>query len=419
LNTIFILSALAILCSAAFCDGQDSSAEANPSVLTDVSNSAVDHAALLMSEYLEKSCNAEGQFLYRINMASGKISTTYNIVRHAGVIYSLGMFNRQHHDQRAVDAMVRASEYLRKGFIYPTGKKRDGKRLFAVWNSPFSATEDPEADLGGAGLGLVALNEVNQVKSNSVPIIDLDALGLFIISLQRDDGRFYNKYSMGSGKIGDWQSLYYPGEALLGLISLYEADHSRQWLVAAGMGFAYLVKSQDNQKTLPADHWALMALARFLPYYDQSDCPISRKALIEHAVKLCAGILHEQIVAAQDSQLNGGFDPNGRTSPTSTRLEGLLAGLEFLPMDQAELRSRIHTAVLRGVNFVLRAQIRSGKYIGAIPETINYTRASRDLKIREAQQTVRIDAVQHALCVLLRYQSLAQIAEADHAHIEK
>ena len=44
----------------------------------------------------------------------------------------------------------------------------------------------------------------------------------------------------------DSQVLYYPGEATLGLISLYEIDHSKQWLTAAGVGiFASCTKPRE------------------------------------------------------------------------------------------------------------------------------------------------------------------------------
>ena len=90
----------------------------------------------------------------------------------------------------------------------------------------------------------------------------MQALGRFVVFLQRDNGSFVSKYIAGRGPAANWESLYYPGEAALGLIALYKADHSREWLVAAAKALAYLARSRAGLTTVPADHWALIATAR-------------------------------------------------------------------------------------------------------------------------------------------------------------
>jgi hypothetical protein len=116
-------------------------------------------------------------------------------------------------------------------------------------------------------------------------------------------------------------------------------------------------------------------------------------------------MLAEQITAANDPRLRGGFTPDGRTTPTATRLEGLLAALEFLPREDAALRAKIEAGVKLGVSFLLRAQIVSGPFAGGLPG-IAPGRTSVAIKEAAQESEVRIDYVQHALCAWLRYENM-------------
>lgn len=357
------------------------------------------HAVAIAAEYLERNCDASGRFAYLVDTDSGQISPSYNIVRHAGAIYSLAMLNRVHHDLNAVNAMVRAANFMRMNYIAPDTRSR----ALAVWSLPVPSNE--VAELGAAGLGLVALTGVERAQPNTIPLSQLQGLGRFVLFLQKPDGSFYSKYRADTGPVLDWESLYYPGEAAVGLVDLYELDHSRGWLIAAGRALSYLAMGRMSLQELPPDHWALIATAKFLPYYDRSACPGSRAELLQHAVRICDRFLREQITNAPDARLNGGFDPGGRTTPTAIRLEGLLAALEFLPNDNTELRTRIETAVERGVAFLLNAQITSGPYAGGMPGAVLESGPPGDRNSRSASR-VRIDYVQHALSAWLRYEEL-------------
>jgi hypothetical protein len=268
--------------------------------------------------------------------------------------------------------------------------------------------------LGATGLGLVALTGLDQAEPNTVPLADLEELGRFIVFLQKSDGSFVSKYRPDSGPVTDWDSLYYPGEAALGLISLYELDHRGEWLVAAGRALSYLARSRAGDRDIPADHWALIATARFLPYCRQSDCAATRLALVEHAARICDRFLREQVVNTTDAMLGGGFDAAGRTTPSAIRLEGLLAALEFLPNDAIGRRAKIEAAVKRGVAFLMRAQLTSGPYAGGMPAAVSGV-GSIMLRADPRTSDIRIDYVQHALCAWLRYQKMfSDSAERRH-----
>jgi hypothetical protein len=266
-------------------EGRGRSAEGPMPSLAEVS-----HAIALGAGYLERACDPDGKFAYKVDIRSGKESSSYDIVRHAGAMYALAMVNRSHPDPEAVAALVRAAKYLRENYIGPG--PRPGQQV--VWSQPMvelakdrhSKLRQRYAELGGTGLGLVALAAAREVDPNSVPLEQLQALGRFALFLQRDDGSFVQKYLAEGGPVPNWTVLYYPGEAALGFISLYEADHSREWLAAAGKALAYLAKSRAGLTTVPADHWALIATAKLLPYCDDGGCSASREELVRHAVGL-------------------------------------------------------------------------------------------------------------------------------------
>lgn len=288
------------------------------------------------------------------------------------------------------DAMVRAAAFLRQNYIAPG--PHPGQLV--VWSE--TTAPHSEAELGATGLGLVALTEVRKVAPKSVPLEELQALGRFALFLQKDDGSFVSKYSTETGP-EDWDSLYYPGETALGLIGLYEIDHSRQWFDAAAKALSYLARSRAKLSPVPPDHWALIAMAKMVIFCDKISCPVSREELLQYANQVCASIVHDQLrnpVAPMD----GAFDATGRTAPVATRMEGLLAALEFLPKN--EFRAKVEAATGRGIAFLVRVQIKSGPYAGGIPSTF--------LAGAPGTSEIRIDGVQHALSAWLRCQTLSQ-----------
>lgn len=358
----------------------------------------ISRAIALSATYLERACGPDGKFVYRINIDTGKKSDSYNVVRHAGAMYALSMLYHAHPDSQALDAMVRAAGFLRKNYMGP-GVRPD---QLVVWSEPLSERSKArhhDAELGGTGLSLVSLAGLRQAQPKSVPLEELQSLGRFLLFLQKDDGSFVHKYRAESGPVQDWDVLYYPGEAALGFVALYEADDSREWLTAAGKALSFLARSRAGLSTVPADHWALMATAKLLPYCNQTSCPgSSREELVNHSIQICNSIVREQFRGSAAAGIDGAFDPTGRTAPAATRLEGLLAVLEFLP--KSELRTKIEAVAGRGVAFLLRMQISSGPYSGGVPGAL----ATRSLDSSE----IRIDYLQHALGAWLRYQNLLQ-----------
>lgn len=356
--------------------------------------------------YLVRATGPDGRLVYRTDLdAAFEPEPRYNILRHGGTIYSLGMYYGWKPKEETRRAMERAARYLRDCCVDEV-PGREG--LLAVWSPPeIVLTGKPlQAKLGGTGLGLVALAGMEGVGPGSTPAAELAALGRFLIFMQKPDGSFYSKYFPSQGRDDSWTSLYYPGEAALGLVMLAEQEGSRSWLEAAAGALVYLAKSREGQSALPADHWALLATERLLQVDDFDSLGVSRQQLVDHAVRICRSILKERPGGEGTSSYGGSLTPDSRTTPTSTRLEGLLAALTFLPSDEVELRREMETAIHQGIAFLVRAQVRSGALDGAIPRAVGPSRprGSRRLPLVDPRASeVRIDYVQHALSAMIRY----------------
>lgn len=361
--------------------------------------------------YLVRFCDKDGRFTYRVNIdPSIKVEPAYNIVRHAGTIYAMATYAQRRPEESLLDALRRAAHFLRRETIGPIDEHEE---LLAVWSKPdLEHTDRPlRAQLGAAGLGLVGLVCVERVAPGTTPLEELRALGRFVLYMTDDDGRTYTEYIPSDGGRSDKRVvLYYPGEAALGLIMLYELDPSPEWLDGAARMLGWLARRRAGQRHVEPDHWALLATARLMPHYDRLDQPpVSRAALVHHAVQICTRMLGDRKPQPADAVTAGCLSASGSTCPTATRLEGLLAALTFLPEDEyAGLRAQIETAGCEGVAFLVRSQIVEGPYCGGIPRAplgagFPAGQPRHNKKPNAAATEIRIDFVQHAMSAMMHY----------------
>lgn len=350
----------------------------------------IDRAITLSASYLERACGPDGKFVYEVDINTGKQSSAYNIFRHAGAIYALGMLNRDRPSKKAVDAMVRAAAFMRRNYI-ASGPQPD---QLLVWSGPEG--DRSEAELGAAGLALVALSEVHRVAPTSIPIKDLQDLGRFVISLQKEDGSFFLMYRSTIGPIDHFQSTYSTGEAILGLIALYETDRAHEWLHAASKAMSYVVNSRSEILDGQLDQWSLISTDRLVHVCQQEDCSgVYRDQLIGYATNRGNWIARQQW-RNPNSTLDGAFDPGGQTAVAAAVLEGLFAAVDLIRDE--ETRKKLEAVIERGIVFVLKGQIKKGAYLGGVRGALRTSSTN--------SSEIRIDFVQHTLCALVRYRNL-------------
>jgi hypothetical protein len=337
----------------------------------------LDGAIRTAAEKLRSLARPDGSFLYEYRVRDGHEIAGYNIVRHAGAIYALAMYEHMSPDARTRDVIARASRFL-LGAVQPLASPASTS---AIFNMASPGQVDGDAVLGGTALGVVALLAADSLAPGSVPATTLRALGNFLVFMQRPDGSFFSTYTPGDGATNRFDSLYYPGEAILALARLAAWDKSRgpQWHEAAMRGIKFLATSRANETDLPSDNWALVATEELIGQggVDAAD----RELLVRHAEQIVAVNTSTQI-ADPKSPLYGCYTDDGRTTPSSTHLEGLLAAAAVVP------REHVASSIDAGIQFLLASQLPDG----AMPAD-------------QRRKTVRIDYIQHALSAFIRYRA--------------
>ncbi len=371
------------------------------------------HIDLAVS-YMVRNCGPDGKFRYLRHLDGRNYpADKYNLLRHAGAIYALGMAYKRQPDPEVLEAMKRAATYLQIFFGAAPGRDES----IAVW-SPLGKRrralphDRKQAKLGGAGLALVALCGMKQISGNDIELKCLQGLGRFIRFMQKPSGGFHSKYYSESGIDYSWTSLYYPGEAMLGLVMLHELDNDRTWIESALRGMNYLAIRRKD-RTAPADHWALLATARMLPLLTMPECPVqTRENILMHARQICEVILAQQNLSHDRPHIFGSFLSDGRTCPTSIRLEGLLAARAVILRQEREsdIIPRIDRALHAGIAFLSRAQVRDGVLAGGFPRRIKRAgpaqQAPQQMPFNNRDGEVRIDYVQHALSAMISYEKV-------------
>ncbi len=357
------------------------------------------------ARFLAGLCDSEGRFQYRVHLdPTVTLPPAYNELRHAGAVYALAQSERRAPDPAIRGAMLRGAAFLRRECLGPVA---DQPALRAIWPVADQAdgSAPREAKLGGAGLTLVALLSVEAVASETTPLDELRALGRFLIFMQKSDGGFYSKYISDTGRSDAWQSEYYPGEAALGLIMLYQHDRNLAWLRSATAALDEIARRGAARPSTFPDQWYLLATEQLLAIPADAGAPLPRDRLLAFARRISDDMLAEQQAQATDRQLIGCYTPDGRSCPTATRLEGLLAAYHFLPAEDPALAVPLRRSIDQGIEFLLRCQITTGPHAGAFPRVLRGFEPTTEPGDGVRAQEVRIDYVQHALSALIRYEA--------------
>ena len=266
-------------------------------------------------------------------------------------------------------ARKKAANFIIDNFICQINENSNSKSndKLAVLSIKDGKYKTSIAKLGAAGLALVAFSSFQQ------QIINLDKLrkiGNFIIFMQKSCGNFVSRYNLKTGKDESWYSLYYPGEACLGLIELFKITKDLKYIKAAQRGLLALAKNRENIliKDILHDHWALIATARLF----ESQINISKDnfiKLIEHSKKIMRAMISTQIKDLETPKYIGSFHIKGELCPTSTRLEAIQAIYPYIK-DQ-DLKNKVDKSIKLAIDLLLRTQIKDGFCKGGWPRAIS------------------------------------------------
>jgi len=337
--------------------------------------------------YLRRSVMEDGKFIYSYRPKTDKISSGYNIIRHAGTIYSMMELYNFNKDEDLLNAAKKAIKYL----IGNIREVEFDDNVYPV------VVEDGYTKLGGNALTVVALAKYSEVTGDDQYLSLLQQIGRWIIKSQDNTGRFVNqKMTYPEKIIEDMESVYYPGEAILALNRLYALDKNAEWLNAAEKAAKYLIQIRDGDKTdeeLPHDHWLLYALNEL--YRERKN-----KIYLNHSIRISNTIINSQNLDPEYPDWYGSYYNPPRSTPTAIRSEGLIAAYslvkDFVNNKSAD---EILAAVKRGIGFQLQTQF--------MPETCIYLQrpdlAAGGFCKSLTDFEIRIDYVQHNISSILGY----------------
>ncbi|MEA5470884.1 hypothetical protein, partial [Spirulina sp. 06S082] len=342
------------------------------------------------ANYLQETIEIEGNFLYSYNPQNNKTSPKYNILHHAGTIYALLELYQETQDPKILETLLNAISYLLQ-FVQPCPEPGIGTCI----------VEEGWIKLGGNALAAIALSKYTELTDDKPYIPLILELGKRIRSLQQDNGEFVShKQSYPEGKIQDFVSDIYPGEAIFALLSIYRLTEDVTWLESAENGIRYLMEKRLKSKhPITAEPWLLRSLNQLF-----------RDRQKEEYYDLMMS-LTEAIARGQNRQTSyidwlGGIYQPPRSLATARRMTGLcsICDLAIYRQDSATLDQLLPILQL-GISFQLQTQF--------CPESVFYF--SDPQKILGAFHhsltdfEIRIDCLQYNILSLLGFYRILQV----------
>ncbi|MCE7792602.1 hypothetical protein K8O68_09245 [Salipaludibacillus sp. CUR1] len=305
---------------------------------------------LTKDNYFQKVVNDKGKFIYTYNPATDVKENKYNILRHAGTAYSMLETYELMPDESLMDNVESALEFL-------------ADKVSPVEVNGKSAQVLVERDvnkLGGNALAIVAFAKYTELKKDEKYLPIMQGLAVWIKETQKDNGDFsIHKQIFSTKEITDFRSNFYTGEAILGLVRLYELDRNEEWLDVAEKATEYLVTVPNKGATLETvhhDHWLLYGINAIYKYRP-------RDIFLDHAKLMAESIVSSQFLGEDyEEEWQGGLPPQeGKTPksvPVACKTEGITNVYQLAKLTgDDELSEKIKETVKQTVKFELQMQL--------------------------------------------------------------
>jgi hypothetical protein len=263
------------------------------------------------ADYLVRILGPEGRYVYLYHPVDERADTQYGWLRHAGTTYALLEAYGELRTASYLAEAERALSYLKAHLR----NDADSHGKYAL-----DTNDEEQQKVGGAGLALLAFAEDAKVTGKRGELETMRDLARFILSAEYEDGHFRSNEDLAreTGKKLKREPVYYPGEAVLGLMRLYAVDPQSAYLDGAKRGADWVVHVRDasvSEDEQEHDHWmayALNDLYRVTPNPDYLD----------HANKIARAIRRRQHRGVNPPAPDWpGTFYEGQTTPAATRVE--------------------------------------------------------------------------------------------------
>ncbi len=348
-------------------------------------------ASVGAADYLARIIEDDGRQLYLYHTTEHRESTSYNMLRHNGSTFALLQ-------AYARTLWPRYREAAERSLKYTLSQSKEEKKRGPWGEDILFVLDGKDAKLGGAGLALIAFAQHLEASGDRTWLPQMRAYARFIVMMQRENGRMESFYAHEPGMaVDDEENIYYPGEALLGLMRLHALEPNPLWLTTAKKAADYMILERDAAKTekdIPHDHWLMYGLSYLYHFTHEA-------RYRDHSYKIARAISakvrgedHADIANYPD--LVGGFGTPPGVTPGACRIEGLAATVDLAREAKEDVNWLLDTAkALAGFNLRMQFTPRNSYFaehpaqiLGGFPES-------------PIAADIRNDYVQHTLSGLL------------------
>ncbi len=354
-----------------------------PKTMTE--NQALKGAEAAGDHVLRHLDSETGKFGYIYYPDTDEMSKDYNIVRHAGTVWGLFKLYNETGEKRFLDGGLIGFEYLEKSFKTP----EDNENLIII------------DYVGRAYLGSMALAALATVEMPAEHMSDerkaaQEKLGDCLLAFIAGDGRIYMTYKqLQAGRVPEKQPMYFPGEAALALINLYEKTEDEKWLKGAVKIAEFQIG--EFERTEKPDNWMIQVMSRLYRINKDDRYRDIGFKMADYNVK------HQFHPARKKNTFqdyHGGFDNSKppRTTPCGSRTEAMDEAYQLAVAagDEAAMK-RYGDAIVWGSWFMLSNQFRNeNTYYLRNPEY-----AMGGVRGGLIANDIRIDYDQHVAMALL------------------
>ncbi|WP_027965247.1 beta-L-arabinofuranosidase domain-containing protein [Halalkalibacillus halophilus] len=316
-----------------------------------VAGDVLESIQMAKNNYFQHVVKGDGEFIYSYLPSEDLEEGKYNILRHAGTVYSMLETYELEPDEALMASCKRAIEYL---MDHMEESHLNGNAVNVL-------IHDDVLKLGGNGLALVALAKYTDITGDETYLDTMQGMATYIKEIQSENGDFeVHKMIYSTGEVSEFRSFYYIGEAMLGLTRLYAIDGDEQWLDVAEKTAEYLIHVQNKGATaenILHDHWFLYGLHDLYQHRPE-------QKYADYAMLMAEGIMQAQYGEDEEyAPYRGGYKPENsdvpKSVPNACRAEGLIK-VYYLAraVDEDKVAERVLDSLDRSIRFQLQSQVR-------------------------------------------------------------
>jgi len=287
---------------------------------------------------LSQSLQPDGRFIYRYIVGQPKTNEGYySSTRHVGAIWYL---LEADHALGPIDgvqsAALATAEHMIEHFLMPYA----GDEMLTVLDEGF-------ARLGSTGLAINALCRLWDVTLDERYLSLAKRTAAFIVAQQQDTGDFIQIRQYPLGVIHPARDAFSAGQAVLGLMYLYERTSDERLLQAARKAIKFLDTANYGVRTF--SHWMLYAL-------DKLYAVAPEPSLVSYAQRIAKRMIED-----------ASYRKLGLSTPIACRAEGLLAFDRLL--DKAGIepgtpeRKTVMRHVRQNLSAVMKFKVNAGEFV--------------------------------------------------------